>query len=337
MAHVAPTPAPNPDRTAWGVVVIATFAGAAVAMQIGKVGVAMPLLRDEFPVGVATASVYLSCISLLAALFGAMFGSLAFGIGVRRTALAGLALMAVASVLGGLAPGVFLLMTARTLEAVALPLVVTAMPAIVQAATGRNRSAITFGIWAGWLPIGLAMGMFLGFFVLDDLGWRGFYFLCAVPPVVALLLLLAVPVDLPRHLRAQAFKRPRLRGLGAPVGQMALVYGMFSASYLTFAGFLPSVAVDDLGFSARGVNVGGFGRAHHCPFQRCDRVCLYPWFQTTPLAGSVTAGYGAFRSGVLLRECPSSSSDRQRHHVCLVCGNGPCNLLGCNTAPVYGF
>lgn len=230
---------------------IATFAGAAVAMQIGKVGVAMPLLRDEFPVGVATASVYLSCISLLAALFGAMFGSLAFGIGVRRTALAGLALMAVASVLGGLAPGVFLLMTARTLEAVALPLVVTAMPAIVQAVTGRNRSAITFGIWAGWLPIGLAMGMFLGFFVLDDLGWRGFYFLCAVPPVVAFLLLLAVPVDLPRHLRAQAFKRPRLRGLGAPVGQMALVYGMFSASYLTFAGFLPSVAVDDLGFSAR--------------------------------------------------------------------------------------
>jgi len=171
----------GPDRTAWGVVLIATFGGASVAMQIGKVGVAMPLLRDEFRVGVLTASVYLSCISLLAALFGAMFGSFAFGIGVRRAAMAGLALMTAASAVGAVAPGLVVLMAGRIIEAMALPLVVTAMPAIVQAATGKNSGAITFGIWAGWLPIGLAMGMVLGFFVLDDLGWRGFFLLCALP------------------------------------------------------------------------------------------------------------------------------------------------------------
>lgn len=251
MAGSAATAAVANDRTAWGIVSIATFGGASVAMQIGKVGVAMPLLRDEFAVGVLTASVYLSCISLLAALFGAVFGSFAFGLGVRRAAMAGLGLMAAASVIGAMASGVFLLMAARIIEAVALPLVVTAMPAIVLAATGTNRGAITFGIWAGWLPIGLAMGMVLGFFVLDDLGWRGFYLLCALPPLLALLLMLGVPGGVPRPLEVQRPKRRHLQGLDAPVRQMALVYCMFSASYLTFAGFLPSVAVDDFGFSAR--------------------------------------------------------------------------------------
>jgi MFS family permease len=244
-------PAAGPDRTAWWIVLIATFAGASVAMQIGKVGVAMPLLRQEIPVGVAAASVYLSCISLAAALFGAMFGSFAFGIGVRRAALVGLALMIVAQPLGALAPGTFMLMAARIVEAVALPMVVTAMPAIVQAATGRGRGSITFGIWAGWLPLGIAMGMLLGFFVLEDLGWRGFYLLCAVPPMVALPLLFLVPADLPRLRKASSLGRARLPGLRNPVGQMALVYCMFSASYLTFAGFLPSVAVDDFGYSTR--------------------------------------------------------------------------------------
>ena len=249
------TPASAAGRTAWGIVLIATFAGASVAMQIGKVGVAMPLLREEFAAGVLTASVYLSCISLLAALFGAMFGSFAFDVGVRRAGMAGLFLMAAASAIGAMAPGVVILMTARIIEAVALPLVVTAMPAIVQAATGRNMAAITFGIWAGWLPIGLAMGMVLGFFVLDDLGWRGFYLLCALPPLLALILMLAVPRGLPRTLEVQKPKRRHLQGLDTPVLQMALVYCMFSASYLTFAGFLPSVAVDDFGFSARNASM----------------------------------------------------------------------------------
>ncbi len=251
MAGLAATGAADPDRTAWGIVLIATFGGASVAMQIGKVSVAMPLLRDEFAASVLTASVYLSCISLLAALFGAMFGSLAFGIGVRRAAMAGLALMAAASTIGALASGIVLLMAARIVEAVALPLVVTAMPAIVQAATGRNRGALTFAIWAGWLPIGLAMGMLLGFFVLDAFGWRGFFLLCAIPPLLALLMMLAVPRGLPRPSDVQKPRWRPLQDLDVSVRQMALVFCMFSASYLTFAGFLPSVAVDDFGFSAR--------------------------------------------------------------------------------------
>jgi len=57
-----------------GIILVATFAGKSVAMQIGKIGVAMPLLLDEFPVGVATASFYLSCISLLAAFYDTIFG-----------------------------------------------------------------------------------------------------------------------------------------------------------------------------------------------------------------------------------------------------------------------
>lgn len=261
MAGSPPMAAVGPDRTAWGAVLIATFGGASVAMQIGKVGVAMPQLRDEFAVGVLTASVYLSCISLLAALVGVMFGSFAFRIGVRRAAMAGLALMAAASAVGALAPGIVLLMAGRIIEAVALPLVVTALPAIVQAATGRNGAAITFGIWASWLPIGLAMGMLLGFFVLDDLGWRGFYLLCALPPLLALFLMLGVPRGPSRPSEVQKPGRPHLQGMDSQVRQMALVYCIFSASYLTFAGFLPSEAIEDLGFSAHHASILAAGAA----------------------------------------------------------------------------
>jgi len=63
--------------------------------------------------------------------------------------------------------------------------------------------------------------------------------------------MLAVPRGRARPLEVRNAERRSLRGRDTPVRQMALVYCMFSASYLTFAGFLPSVAVDDFGFSAR--------------------------------------------------------------------------------------
>ena len=81
----------------------ATFGGTAAAMQVGKAGSTLPLIRAEFGADVSLLAIYISVISLVAAIAGIGFGLATRRIGLRRSAGAGLILIAMASLLGSTA------------------------------------------------------------------------------------------------------------------------------------------------------------------------------------------------------------------------------------------
>ena len=241
-------------RTDWLLVCSATFAGAAAAVQIGKAGAAMPLMRDDLGIGVAEASLYLALISVFVALTGAALGAFASRVGAARAAIGGLLLMGTASLASAAAPTTGLLLVARLFEAAGFPLVVAALPSIVGGAAATRHRGLTLGLWAAWLPLGVAAAMLIAYATLAGLGWRVYFATCALMPLSgALLLILLAP-------RAGAIRTAgfRLVRPSAATLWVAAVFLCFSAANLIFMGFLPSVLVERMGASASAATLVSF-------------------------------------------------------------------------------
>ena len=243
--------APDAGHAHWPVVTAAFLAGVAAALQIGKASAALPMLRAEFGVGVAEASWYLSLFSLGAAVFGSVLGILTFKVGALRAGSTGLMLIAAGTLLAPHADTWTWFMALRLLEALGLPLVVTAMPAIIQSHSFGQRRVQAMGLWSAWLPLGVALAMGVSVMTLGTSGWRGLFVICGAAPLLALVALVRLVLT---HATAEAdpdvhVSPPVIRVPNAPTLIYGGIFALFSASYLTVQGFLPSVAVEALSMS----------------------------------------------------------------------------------------
>jgi len=229
----------------WPVVLAALAGGAAASMQIGKASAAIPVLRDAFALSISEVSLYLALFSLGAALLGLPLALASQRFGVLGSGIAGLALIAASSLAGAMAATWPVVLLCRAVESLGLPLVVATMPAIVQSAAGPERRQIVGGVWAAWLPLGVALALFLSVPLLKEAeGWRDLFLWSGIVPILAIAMLLAARPDL--HTATSKSGRGRIT---ADVWLMSVAFLLFSAMNLTLTGFLPSVAKSDLGLS----------------------------------------------------------------------------------------
>lgn len=227
----------------WRVISAAILAGVVTAMQIGKASAALPALRQAFGVGLADASLYFSLFSLGAAHLSTAVGVFVMRIQPLRAGLMGLLLIGCGSLAGSVAQTWVGVLGARMIEALGLPLVVCAMPALIQSCSTGRRRVLAMGFWAAWLPLGLALAMVLPVQWETTDAWRQLFMVCGVLPLAsaAYLLLLARRVgthtgrDVPQPTRG----RPDQATLAA-----AALFALFQACYLTVQGFFPTVALE---------------------------------------------------------------------------------------------
>lgn len=240
-------------RTDWTMVVLAVFGGIAAALQIGKASAILGLIGLQFGVGVSGTALYLSLFSIGAALFGGAVGVAATRVRPLRAGLAGLLLIGLGSVIGSFATGWSVLLASRVVEAFGLPLVVSAMPALVQAHSSGKRRQIAMGLWATWLPFGIALALALSLLFADMAAeWRLYMRLCGGLPFVAaaLIVLAARRSQSPDSTQTgAAFTWPR-----GVILAVAALFGLFQAAYLTIQGFLPTIAVEVWSFAPETAN-----------------------------------------------------------------------------------
>jgi MFS family permease len=229
----------------WSVVLSALAGGTAAAMQIGKASATIPVLRDMFGLSISEVSLYLALFSLGAALLGLPLALATQRFGVLRSGIVGLALIAGSSLIGAMAETWPTLLVCRAVESLGLPLVVATMPTIVQSAAGPERRQIVGGVWAAWLPLGVALALFLSVPLLREVeGWRVLFLWSGVMPILAIVMLLCARPDRPAATSASVPGR-----ITADIWLMSVAFLLFSAMNLTLTGFLPSVATSDLGLS----------------------------------------------------------------------------------------
>ncbi|MFE9613285.1 MFS transporter [Streptomyces sp. NPDC006012] len=181
----APTRAPDPRR--WRGLAATVFAQLVVVLDAASLHAAAPSLARDLAM-LTTDSLFAAYgVALVALLL--LGGHLADRLGRKRTLMTGLSAVAVAAVVGALAPSPGLLIAALALQGAGAALVAPAALALVTAhfvePKERGRAfgiyaAVTFGGW----PVGLAWGGVIS----ESVGWRSCLYANVLLVLIALLI-----------------------------------------------------------------------------------------------------------------------------------------------------
>jgi MFS family permease len=229
----------------------AGFVGAA---QVGKGAAALPVLQAEFGLGASAAAWYLSAMSLLGALGGALLGWLGQALGFRRQVLLGLGTIAVANVLGAVLPTTAALLGTRVGEGFGFILVVLAAPGLLPGLAAPTRRRLVVGAWGTYMPVGSGLAALLVPPAVAAAGWPATWLLDALLAVLAALAVARwVPGEAARRVPDVAGLLTAVRSPG--VLCLAGVFALYAGQYLAVLGLFPAMLVHDGGIPLRAVGV----------------------------------------------------------------------------------
>ncbi|NUR91596.1 MAG: MFS transporter [Nonomuraea sp.] len=210
--------------------------GAAFMMSVdfSILNVALPEAGAGVGLDVAGLPWITSAYALPAAGFTLLFGRLGDLFGRRRLFLAGMVLLAGASLLGGLADGPGVLLTARALQGLATAMTIPAGMSLLTTtfAEGPLRARV-LGLNGALLSGGFTVGALLGGALVSMLDWRAAFFV-NVP--VAVVILVAAP-----YLIKESSRPERVR-LDLP-GAVTVTGGLLAVIYAVIERSLPVAAV----------------------------------------------------------------------------------------------
>ncbi|MFB9235620.1 MFS transporter [Plantactinospora siamensis] len=213
------------DRIAVAVLLTASFT---LAVDFSILNVALPRIGADVGMALADLQWISTAFAVCAAGFTLFFGRCADLFGRRRQFHAGIALLGVASLAGGLAGAPWVLLLARVAQGLATaavtPAALSLLTTSVPAGPMRRRA---LGLNGALMAAGFTTGAIIGGLLTDLISWRWAFF---VNVVVAALVLVAGPATL-RESRAAG--RSRLDAPGAVTVTLALVAGVYG---LTQAG-----------------------------------------------------------------------------------------------------
>ena len=246
--------APRTDRAAWLVV----LAGGVAALQVGKLPPALPALQAELGLTLVQSGFLLSVVQLAGLSLAVFMGLWADGMGLKRSMVRGLCLLALASGLGGFATSVTALLALRAIEGLGFLLVALPAPALIRRLVPPAQLPGMLGVWGAYMPTGTALALLAGPLFIPVWGWSTWWWLfAAVSLGMAMWLWRSVPDDPTAHVSVNgqsAWLRLR-RTLSVPgPWWVALTFGMYSGQWLAVVGFLPSIyAAAGVGGSLLGV------------------------------------------------------------------------------------
>jgi MFS family permease len=218
-------------------------AGVCAAMHVGKLPPALPVLRDALGLTLVQAGFLLSLVQLAGMTAGLFVGLAADSVGRRRSMLVGLATLAIASAAGGFAREAWQLMALRAIEGFGFLFAVLPVPRLLRAIVPAERLQLELGLWGAFMPIGTALALLCGPWVMALAGWQGLWWtLAAVTAAIALWIAAAVPHDEP-HASHDGEVSARLRVTLSSRGPwlVALTFAMYSCQWMSIIGFLPTI------------------------------------------------------------------------------------------------
>jgi len=234
---------------------VVILAGVSAAMHVGKLPPAIPVLREALGITLLEAGFLLSLVQGAGMVAGVFVGAAADGIGLKRSVLAGLTVLTVASALGGTAHDATQLMVLRAFEGFGFLLSILPVPSLLRELVAPERLNLRLGVWGTFMPAGTALALLCGPWVMAAVGWPGWWWaLAALTAAMAAWTWRAVPPDRARrhgadvdadagtfHLDAGWSQRLRATLSSAGPWLVALTFAMYSSQWLAIIGFLPSI------------------------------------------------------------------------------------------------
>lgn len=225
-----PTAVRRRDQVALFVLLTASFT---LAVDFSILNVALPRIGAEVGFALADLQWISTSFAVCAAGFTLFFGRCADLFGRRRQFLAGIALLGVSSLLGGLADVPWMLLLARVAQGLATAAVTPAALSLLTTSFpegSMRRRAL--GLNGALMAAGFTTGAIAGGLLTDLISWRWAFF---INVIVAVFVLVAGPAVLRE---SRSHDRVRLDAPGAVTVTLALiagVYGLTRASERSWA------------------------------------------------------------------------------------------------------
>jgi MFS family permease len=236
--------------TPWLTVGLAIGAGVVGAFQVGKAAMALPALRADLGIGLAAAGWVLAIFNLIGVAAGMAIGGLVGRWGDRRAVLAGLGVLAAASLAGAAVPDIAMLLATRFVEGMGFLMVIVAAPSLIMRLTRPDDLKLALGAWGAYMPLGQAIMVLAAPLLLVPFGWRGLWIANTALLVLFAALLARVTAGLPRSPARPSRSLWRdLRDTATAPGPLLLaaIFGAYSMQYLAVMGFLPTVLIEHEG------------------------------------------------------------------------------------------
>lgn len=245
----------QPSRTPWDLVGLLVLAGMIAAFHVGKAPPALPSIRAETGASLEQAGWLLSIVNLATALGGMAIALTADRLGHRRLILFGTSVCLATSLLGGTLSSASLLVALRVVEGLGFISVVAAIPALLVRISQPADVRIALAAWSTYMPTGAGVMMLAAALILRGTSWCWVWWLAAAASAAMLLALLLRALPRRELDPVPALRRPVLAEMaevatsGGPLA-IAICFGAYSCCWFTVVGFLPTLQVERLGFSA---------------------------------------------------------------------------------------
>lgn len=275
-------------------------AGGVAALQVGKLPPALSALQADLGLSLVQSGFLLSMVQLAGLTLAVFMGLLADGMGLKRSMVRGLLLLALASGAGGLSTSVTVLLVCRALEGLGLLLVALPAPALIRRLVPPQQLAGMLGVWGAYMPTGTALALLVGPVFIPVWGWSAWWWLFALVSLgMALWVWRAIPADPQVSAQASTGVVDRLRRTLGARGPwlVALTFGLYSGQWLAVVGFLPSIyAAAGVGGALLGVLTALAAAVNMGGNMASGRLLQRGWAPRTTLC----LGFGAMALGSTL-------------------------------------
>jgi predicted MFS family arabinose efflux permease len=215
----------------------------------------IPTIAADLQVSLPSAGLLVSLYALGVAIGAPVLTALTGRVPRKTLLVALMALFTVGNLIAWMAPGYGPLIVARVLTGLAHGVFFSIGSIIATSVVPKEKAASAIAIMFTGLTVALVIGVPLGTFIGQHLGWRATFLAVAALGVIALLgSLLLVPNNLPRS--APATFGQQFAVLAQP--RLLLVYAMtalgYGGTFLSFT-YLASILQEVSGFSANAVSL----------------------------------------------------------------------------------
>jgi EmrB/QacA subfamily drug resistance transporter len=154
------------------------------------VNVALPAIREDLDVGLASQQWIVEAYLLTLASLLLIGGSLSDLFGRRRIFALGTALFGITSAMCAIAPNAEALIAARALQGAAGALLVPSTLSTIMAVFPEDERGRAIGSWTAWSGVSTVIGPLAGGVLIDAASWRWIFALNLIPVAVTLYLVL---------------------------------------------------------------------------------------------------------------------------------------------------
>jgi MFS transporter, CP family, cyanate transporter len=237
---------------------IIVLAGVSAAMHVGKLPPALPVLQATLGISLVQAGFLMSTVQMAGMALGLIVGLGADYLGLRRCMLVGLAVLSTASFLGGCTDRIATLLFLRGVEGLGFLLVVMPAPTLIRRTVVAESLGPRLGWWGAYMPLGSAMALLVGPWVLAALHWSFWWWLLGLTSALAWAAVWwfvpesaeETPGVQGHRARYEWLQRLRLTVRSPGPWLVSLCFAAYSAQWMAVIGFLPMV------YSQKGLAAG---------------------------------------------------------------------------------